>query len=366
VYIAAHLGTRIWGGAERATTLLLAGLRKRGHRVQLFCNEPLVAEKAAAMGVPARVLAIGGDAALPHALRFALVLRKDRPDALVVAGWKKVPLASLGARLAGVPRVVARVGLEGHAPRGPKYRLALRWWVDAVVVNASRLRPAFTALPGWTPARVPVIHNAVHPHPARHSPAEVRERLGIPPGAPVVGAVARLARQKRFDRLLEAVAALPADVHCVLAGEGRRREELEALADRLGLGTRVHFPGWRADPADVLGAFDVFAVTSDKEGMSNAMLEALAAGVPVVSTPVSGADDALAPLADGAAPGIVTRGFEVEEIADALRSVLEDPGRRAAMADAARRAAAERFDFERMLDRWEAVLGGGRPADPPK
>lgn len=374
MYVAAHLGTRIWGGAERATTLLLAGLQERGHRVQLFCNEPLVADKAAAMGVPARILPLGGDAVLTHALRLALALRKDRPDALIVAAWKKVPLASLGAKLAGVPRVVARVGLEGNAPRALKYRLALRWWVDAVVVNASRLRPAFTGLPGWSEARVPVIHNAVHPHPARHSSAAVRKRLGIPPDAPVVGAVARLARQKRFDRLLEAVALLPADVHLVLAGEGRRREELRALAERLGLAERVHFPGWRADPADVLGAFDVFAVTSDKEGMSNAMLEALAAGVPVVSTPVSGADDALAPLAD-AAPGIVTRGFAVEEIAAALRSVLEDPGRRAAMSDAARRVAAERFDFERMLDRWEAVLGGasrhaetgpGRTADPPK
>ena len=100
MYVAAHNGARIWGGAERATTRLLAGLQGRGHRVLLFCNQPLVAERASALGVPTEILALGGDIALPHALRFASRLRRDRPDALVVGTYKKLFLASLGAHLA--------------------------------------------------------------------------------------------------------------------------------------------------------------------------------------------------------------------------------------------------------------------------
>ncbi len=356
MYVAAHLGTRIWGGAERATTLLLAGLRGRGHRVHLFCNAPLLAERAEEMGVPARVLPIGGDVALPHALRFAAALRRDRPDALIVATWKKVLWASLGAKLAGVPCVVARVGLEGDGPRRAKYRLALSRWVDAVVVNSERIRPPFAALPGWS-ERVTVIHNGVHP-PVRHLPdGAVRAELGIAADALVVGSVGRLVSMKRFDRLLDAVARIDGAPHVVLAGDGPRREELMARAEALGMADRLHLLGWRTDAADVLAALDAYAVSSDREGMSNAMLEALACGLPVVSTPVSGAHEALAPLGAGDAPGIVTSAFDAAEVGDALGSVLGDADRRAAMAAAARRVAEERFGFERMLDRWEAVLG---------
>jgi glycosyltransferase involved in cell wall biosynthesis len=91
--------------------------------------------------------------------------------------------------------------------------------------------------------------------------------------------------------------------------------------------------------------------------MSNAMLEALAAGVPVASTPVSGADEALAPLPDGRTVGMVTS-FDEEGIASALRGLLADRTRLAAMGAAAREASEERFGFEGMLDRWERVLLG--------
>jgi glycosyltransferase involved in cell wall biosynthesis len=356
-FIAAHNGARIWGGAERATAALLAGLQRRGHRVLLFCNDPLVAEGASALGVPTELQPLGGDGALHHAVRFALRLRRDRPDALVVGTYKKLLLAGLAARLARVPKVAARVGLESDTPRNAKYRIALPRLVDTVVVNADRMRSAFADLRGLDSCRVVTIHNGVHPPTMTSTREEVRRSLGIPPDAPVVGAVARLAGQKRFDRLLRAVSRLSDDVHCVLAGDGSERAALESLARELRIAPRVHFLGHRDDVGNVLGALDVFAVTSDREGMSNAMLEALAAGVPVASTPVSGADEALAPLPDGRAVGIVTS-FDEEGIASALRDLLADRGRLAAMGAAAREAAEERFGFERMLDRWERVLLG--------
>ncbi|HYJ80503.1 MAG TPA: glycosyltransferase, partial [Longimicrobiaceae bacterium] len=111
MYIIAHNGARIWGGAERATALLLAGLQGRGHRVMLFCNVPLVATGADALGVPTRLVALGGDLALPHAVRLARELRRERPDVFLIGTYRKLFLAALGARLAGVPRVLARVGL---------------------------------------------------------------------------------------------------------------------------------------------------------------------------------------------------------------------------------------------------------------
>lgn len=353
VFIAAHNGARIWGGAERATSLLLAGLARRGHRVLLFCNDPLVAEGAERLGVPAEILVLGGDGVLPHALRFAARLRGDRPDVLIVGTFKKLWLGGMAARLARVPRVVARVGLETDTPRNWKYHVALGRWVDTVVVNAARMRAPFLALPGWTEERVVTIHNGVR-SPAAGDPGALRRALEIPTEAPVVGTVARLAGQKRIDRLLRAVALLPG-VHCLLAGEGEDRPALEALARELDVGGRVHFLGHLDAVGEVLAALDLFVLPSDREGLSSAMLEALAAGVPVVSTPVSGADEALGPLPDGRRPGVVV-GFGHREVAEAMRELLGDAARRAEMSAAARERAEERFGMEAMLDRWEAVL----------
>ncbi|HET7232672.1 MAG TPA: glycosyltransferase [Longimicrobium sp.] len=356
MHVVAHNGARIWGGAERATTLLLAGLQARGHRVLLLCNDPLVAQRAGEMGIETEILPLGGDGMVPHAFRLARRLRALRPDAFIIGTYKKLFLAALGARMARVPRIVARVGLETDTPRSAKYRFALPRWVHAVAVNARRMRPAFADLPGFGPDRVAVIHNGVEPPVRLQPPGAVRASLGISPDVPTVGAVARLATQKRLDRLLRAVAQLPG-VHCILAGDGEERARLEALAAELGIAARVHCLGHRADTGDVLDAIDVFVVSSDREGLSNSMLEALAAGVPVVSTPVSGADDALEPFADGTAPGEIV-GFSEDEIASALRRLIADPPRRAAMADAARRRAVERFGMDAMLARWEALLAG--------
>jgi len=354
MHVVAHNGARIWGGAERATALLLAGLQRRGHRVLLLCNDAEVARRAGDLGVPTEVLALGGDAMIPHAFRLARRLRRLRPDAFIVGTYKKLFLAALGAKLARVPRIVARVGLETDTPRSAKYRFALPRWVDAVVVNARRQRRAFADLSGYDGDRVVVIHNGVDPPISRAPEGSVRAALGISSDAHVVGAVARLARQKRFDRFLRAVARLPLLLRA-LARLSLLRGAIESLAAELGISDRLHLLGHRDDTADVLGALEVFVVSSDREGLSNSMLEALACGVPVVSTPVSGADDALEPLADGSAPGEIV-GFSDDEIAGALRRLLADPQLRRTMADAGRRRAMERFSMDAMLERWEAVL----------
>jgi glycosyltransferase involved in cell wall biosynthesis len=200
----------------------------------------------------------------------------------------------------------------------------------------------------------------VHP-PVPRFAGGLRAELGIPPDVRCVGLVARLVAQKRLDRLLNAVARLPDDVHCILAGDGPLRSALERQAVALGIASRVHFLGYRADVAEVLAALDVFVMTSDREGMSNAMLEALAAEVPVVSTRVSGTDEALRPGCDGIAPGVVVA-FDADAVAEGIRAVLDDADRRHAMRVVAGLRARREFGFPRVLDAWERVLAGD-PAD---
>ena len=141
--IIAHNGAPEWGGAEIALADLLAGLTKRGHDVTLLCNRTLVAEGAASRGVETRMLRLGGDVALHNSLALARVLKRERPDAFVVGTYRKLWLAALGARIARVPNVVARIGLSSDTPRSPKYRMVLRRWVDNVVFVADTMRQSY-------------------------------------------------------------------------------------------------------------------------------------------------------------------------------------------------------------------------------
>ncbi|HEU4877852.1 MAG TPA: glycosyltransferase [Gemmatimonadaceae bacterium] len=352
--VVAHNGARIWGGAERATVLLLRGLADRGHDVMLLCNSTLVAERAIAHGVPAQICVIGGDIAVHHAYRLSRVLRKLEPDVFIVGTFKKLFLAALGARLARVPRIIARVGLETDTPRSWKYRKALRSWVDGVVVNAQRMAKSFTTLAGFDPDKVRIIWNGVRSPQLKRDPGSVRRELGLAEDTFVIGSVGRLAKQKRIDRLIDVMALLPG-AQCIVAGDGTRRKALEEHMYKKGVADRIHFLGERDDTADVIDALDVFVVTSDTEGLSNAMLEAMARRRPVVSTPVSGADDALSGDEQDPPAGVVA-GFSPDAIASVIAELRDDPRRRDELAAAAQLRAETRFSIDRMLDGWEEFL----------
>ena len=325
--------------------------------MRFYYNRQVVADGFASLGVRRMEHShLGGDIAVHHAVRFAYHLRRFRPDVLIVGTFRKLWLAALGARLAGVPLTVARIGLSTDLPRSSKYRFAYRRMVDLVVTNADDLRDAYLeALPEAPPPRIITIHKGIEaPVPVR-SRSEIRQELGVPEDALLVGGVGRLVEQKRFDRFLECLSILPEDVHGVIVGGGPLEDELKGLARDRGLTSRVHFAGHRTDVPDVMGGLDLLVVSSDRESLANVMLEALAAGVPVVSTDVSGAREALRPLDDGGRPGSVVP-KRAEALASVAGPILQDEPRRRAMAAAARRAAELRFGRERMLDEWEAAL----------
>jgi glycosyltransferase involved in cell wall biosynthesis len=360
MFILAHNSSKAFGGGEIGTVLLLAGLQRRGHRVLMLFRDQEKADRAASYGIPTGVQRVGGDAMLPDAARLAARLRRERPDAVILTTFKKAFLSGLGARLAGAPFVVQRIVLQGDTPaRGGRYRLALRRWVHRVVLNADAMRAPFLAGdPALDPAKVVTILDGVRAPVRTGEPGGVRRELGIPADALVVGSVARLAGQKRFDRLLRALAMLPEPVHCLIAGDGPAMEGIRAVAAELGMLDRVHLAGFRRDVGDVLSAMDVFAISSDREGFANAMLEAMASGIPVVSTDVSGAREALDAAPGEPRVGIVT-GFGEAELAEAIGGLLRDGDARRRMGEAARERALRRFGEERFLDEWERLLEDG-------
>lgn len=351
--IAAHISAAEWGGAERRSLAFLSGLARRGHDIVVYCNTERIAGKAREAGLTAVISPLRGDVMVGNAIALAARLRRQRPDVLLLITFRRLLLGALAGRLARVPRIISRVGLASDIARSAKYRFVLRRWVDDVVVNAESLRAPFTAsLPKDARVRVHVIPNGVAPRAADMTRDEARAALGVPGDAFVIGTVARLVRQKRLDRLIEATAALD-DVHAVIAGDGYQRQQLEQLAASSGIAGRVHFAGHREDIGNVHRALDVYVVSSDQEGMSSGMLEAMAAGLPVVSTDVSGAVEA---LESGPRCGIVTP-FDPSAIARAVRS-LQDSQLRETYGRAAAAAARSRYASDAMVDRWETLLQG--------
>jgi glycosyltransferase involved in cell wall biosynthesis len=206
---------------------------------------------------------------------------------------------------------------------------------------------------GAPPGRVRRILNGID-HRCYTRSAGTRRRLraalGIPPESVVVGAVGRLERVKRFDVLLEAMAGLhlSAPSLLLLIGEGSCRSDLEAQARSLGIHDRVRFLGYRDDAGDLHQVLDIYAQSSDSEGIPNAVLEAMAMETPVVATDVGGTREIIEPRVHG----LLVDARDAAGLRSAIRETCTD-----ADATAARvRAARTRIERELSFDARNAAL----------
>ena len=166
--------------------------------------------------------------------------------------------------------------------------------------------------------------------------------------------VARFAPQKNHALLLKAFAQGPAsgpNSHLVLVGEGPLREQLKEEVKSLGLAGQVHFLGVRTDIPDVLSAMDVFVLSSDWEGNPLSVMEAMAAGLPIVSTAVGGVPDL---FADGS-EGFLVRQGDARGLADCMCSLLSKPETRQTMGAAAARRATKDLDVSKMVQEYEQL-----------
>lgn len=372
-----HDAAQVWGGNEKWLATLAAGLIARGHQVVVSCRASgPVREELERRGIPTSAVRPGTYGDVVRGVRFALWLRSQRPDAVLLTSWKGLPWGAWAARRAGVPRVVVRLGIV-RTPDGYRHALPFRRWVDAMIVNAREIRDAWIEGAPWFPAdRVHVVHNGIRLHgaPAPGVVEGIRAGVGAGPDTLLVVGVGHVARRKGFDILLAALARV-ADpgVHAVIVGSGAEMGALRAQAARLGLADRVHWLGHRDDVPDILAACDVFVLSSRNEGMANVMLEAMSVGMPVVGTDISGVRAALGATPDHPPAGWIVPPEDPSALGAALDEVLSDL--RSGAGEATRRSAEahrrvrEWFSVERMVEEAERVLfpdvtGTGEPGTP--
>lgn len=347
------------GGAE---TLLLAGLRQ-ADRERFELSYGYFLPHKDALAEPLRlesgeVTCFGASTRLGILLsvpRLARHLQSRRIDLVHAHLAVAAVAARLATRLAGVPLVCTEHGpLERLHP--VTRRLDLLTWrlQEAVVAVSPQVAESIRTHVGQ---RVPVelVINGVdidHFDPARFDRDQERERIGLPAGTPVVGTVAVFRPQKRLEDWLQVAATLHRQDHrtrFLVVGDGPLRGEVEALAADLGLAETVVFPGLQEDVRPYLAAMDVFLMTSGYEGLPVALLEAMAMGLPAVSTAVGGVPEVL----DGSAAGQLRPVADVEGLTAAIGGLLADPELRREAGAVSRQLVARRFGMERMTRQLE-------------
>jgi glycosyltransferase involved in cell wall biosynthesis len=175
---------------------------------------------------------------------------------------------------------------------------------------------------------------------------EIRRALGLSPTTPTVGIVARLVPIKAHEVFLDMaadVAAARPDVAFLVVGDGERRQALEAAARDRGLGSQVHFLGWRADLDRIYADLDVVVLTSRNEGSPVALIEAMAAARPVVATRVGGVGELVGDS------GLLTDMDDAPALAQAVRRLLDDPALAARLGQRGRSRVVPAFSRERLV-----------------
>lgn len=350
------------GGVERMMVNLLQGIAARGVAIDLLL---IKARSSCLAELPPgiRLIRLGSSHTfmnLPALLRY---LRVARPAALLAAKHRALLLAVWARRLSGVPvRVVGRIGTTVSAAlerKGRLRRALWAWsvrrfypWADAVVAVSQGVAEDIRSM-GGAMARVVVVRNpVVTPGLAalarEASPHAWLTETGAPP---VIMGMGRFTEQKDFATLIRAFARLRAGRECrlILLGRGRLEPGCRALAAQLGVAADVAFPGFADNPYAYLARARLFVLSSAWEGSPNALTEALALGVPVVSTDCpSGPRE----LLDGGRYGALVAVGDDAALARAMAATLDAPPPAAEL----RRAAAD-YTVEASARAYLAALG---------
>lgn len=348
-----------WGGQEIRILEESRGMMERGHRVTLLCPvESTIYARARDWGVKA----------------VGLPIREKRwPDFKAIRGWILannneidvinthsstdswlVALANLSLGKRAIPVLRTR-----HISAPVANTFANRWLYGKaarrIVTTGEGLRHELIDGLGLAPERVQSIFTGINTK--RFVPGskiEAREKLGLDVNAVWVGIIATLRSWKGHKHLLKAIAELDDPrIRLVIVGDGPQRDKLNRLTVELGLTRVVRFAGQQRDVTPWLQSLDVFALPSfANEGVSQAVMQAMSCGLPVITTPIGSSADVIKP----GLTGVLVPPKDTKALALAIRKLLDDPKEADRLGAAARVFAVENCGIERMITRMEAAF----------
>jgi glycosyltransferase involved in cell wall biosynthesis len=348
-YVIGHLRV---GGTQRHLVELLQRLDRSRFAPRVYCLKQRggMEQSIAHLGVTVTDLGIGESLGAPRSLlrllAFARHLRREKVALLHCY----LPRASIFGVTAGRMARVPAVLVSKRSLQPP--RLASRVvdaWADLVLVNSVAVWRHACEMEKCQPAKLCLLVNGIDVK--RYGPPSPQ---GVDGSEPVVGTVLRLEAIKGPDTFIAAARRLAAEmptVRFVVVGDGSLRARLQRQVVSLGLGDRLQLLGERSDVDALLPTFSVFVLPSVTEGMSMALLEAMAAARPIVATRVGGNVEL---IRDGETGLLVSSG-NADEMAQAIWQLLRQPGWATDLGRAAQRVVVQHHSIERMVERLEAI-----------
>lgn len=349
------------GGSERQFVALSRALDQKQFRVSLGCIQ---AKGAFLDGMDVESFRLGGSLYGFQSWKTRVRLsRRLREQQMAIAHafdfYTNLTLVP-AARLAGVPVMIGSQRQLGDllTPMQARAQAMMFRWCDAVVCNSDAASKRLIAQ-GLPEGKIAVIRNGLAPE----GFAAVAPALPRRPGCVRVGMIARMnSASKNHSLLLRAAARIKASapqLEFVLVGDGPLRPNLEREAASLGLGDRVRFLGDRHDIPAILASLDVTALPSDSESLSNAVIESMAAGIPVVASRVGGNPELLSEER-----GTLVPAGDESSLAEAIVRLVENEAMRIQMGQSCRRFALEHFTIEKMRrqheELYQRLLAGKR------
>lgn len=334
-----------FGGTERWASMAIAELERRGHQIWIACpDKPHTANFARKERLWHDVPNSMWDR--PGIERMAAFCSDQQIDCIVPVSQKMYFTCGRLARRLGIA-VVLRLGIV-RLPCRPVidwYRYGI--YPDAIIVNTQRIKQVLSRAPFVKPERIHVIYNGIVERPTTGVAGQ--------PDKFIITSVGSLSWRKGMEHLIRAVALLPDDLRekvCVkLIGDGPARERLAALAKKLNLAGQVEFTGYIENPVAHVAASDLFVLLSVREGISNALLEAMNCAVPAYATLVGGHGEFI----NNGVNAYAARSRSPSKVANDLASIMSD-NNIAAIGTAGRETVRDRFSMTVMGGRLEEVL----------
>jgi len=336
---------RTWRGGQAQLFTLIEGLHRRGHTIHLACFPGTTLEaRSRVEGITVHPLAIRSEAGCLSLVRLLRTLRRTRPDILAFNTPRPILMGSLASMAAPVGATIIFRRVSFPLRHSRLSRLKYTWRIDRVIAISHSIKSQLEA-DGVPQSLIDVVYEGIDP-----AQYPLRPRAAAPPeGAPfTVGTVAALSREKGLDHLIEAASLIPnADgrIRYVIAGEGECREELERQARARGVQGSIRFLGFCEDIRRLLGTMDLFVLPSLSEGLSSAIIEAMASCLPVVASKVGGIPE----LVRDGDNGLLVPPADPPRLAEAIRRLAGNPEVSARMGLRGRRRVEESFTLDRKI-----------------
>jgi len=343
-----------WGGGEKWPVTLALGLRDKGHHVVISARPGSETDQRARdCGLTTAPFKIGPDIAFWKIIPFQKILRNHQIQVIVCCQNPDIKIGALAARLAGVPAIFARQGLA-RMKNTMEHRFIFSKYLDGIITNTLSIKKLYEGYGCFPPNFIHVVYDGpeiINPPKKK----DLHRELGLTENRKIIITAGRLEQQKRFDLLVD-VAKLAKDKlynwSIIVVGEGKLEYELKSKAALLQVSDIIRFIGFRTDVLDLYYSSDLFIMSSDSEGMSNSLREAMTLGLPCISTDVYGVDE----LFEDGRNGISVPKGDANALFQAIVDLFSDSEKSKELGENARKRISSTFNTNLMIKQVEEIF----------